>query len=274
MINMKDEKICEKIGDHAYEKIFNIRDTNIQKGAAILMILGIHLFVRSDQTLYSYHWKICELPALNFIFYQLKIGVTIFVILSGYGLNESYNRKYAIYGKERNFNMAFVRSHVSGLLSNFWIAFILAAGTGLSLGWISVSAIWGGFWGLMVDFFGMQDLVYDFYPTKTLNPTWWYMSAILLFYLFFPMIKKFIQQHLTAFWVILACGGGYSFLHLMYIIDRPNTDFFLPYSLYDRNRFFRKTDILLYQKLSVSETLGCMTLHSFGSGSFVSVSML
>lgn len=178
------------------KKEFSIRDTSIHKGIAIMMILGIHLFVRTDTSLYAYKWEIAGLPVLNYIFYQLKIGVTIFCLLSGYGLNESYKRKTLKYEKKGTYNFIFLRSHLSKLWINFWVVFVVFAGIGLSLGWISIDETWNGKKGVIIDFFGLQDIVYDFWPTKTLNPTWWYMSTIIILYLLFFLIKKAMKYNI------------------------------------------------------------------------------
>lgn len=40
------------------ENKFSLKDTNVHKGLAILMILGIHCFIRTDKSLYNYHWEL------------------------------------------------------------------------------------------------------------------------------------------------------------------------------------------------------------------------
>lgn len=161
-----------------------------------MMILGIHLFVRTDTSLYIYRWEISDLPALNYIFYQLKIGVTIFCLLSGYGLNESYKKNFLKYENNYRYKFAFLRSHLSKLWINYWVIFILFAGVGLSFGRVTIDDTWNGKKGFIIDFFGLQDIVNDFWMTKTLNPTWWYMSTIIILYLLFLVIKKVMEYNI------------------------------------------------------------------------------
>lgn len=177
------------------ENKFSLKDTNVHKGLAILMILGIHCFIRTDKSLYNYHWELGGVPALNYIFNHFKIFVTIFIILSGYGLNEKYKKYYLLYGENKRYNFVFLKSGLSKLMTNFWVVFLLYAGVGLALGWISISGTWGGISGFIIDFLGLRDIVYDFYPVKTLNPTWWYMSTIIVCYLLFPVIKKVMKHN-------------------------------------------------------------------------------
>lgn len=195
------------------ENKFSLKDTNVHKGIAILMILGIHCFVRTDKTLYNYHWELGGVQALNYIFYQAKIFVTIFIILSGYGLNEKYKRNYQLYGGDKRYNFAFLKSGLSKLMTNFWVIFVLYAGVGLALGWVSINGTWGGIEGFVIDFLGLRDIVYDFNPVKTLNPTWWYMSTIIACYLLFPVIKKIMKYNAyipVAFGIVLQIIAPFS----------------------------------------------------------------
>lgn len=53
---------------------------------------------------------------------------------------------------------------------------------------------------------GMQDFVTDFWRTPTLNVTWWFMSTIILCYIFFPIIKKIAERKpiiLLAIWIAI-----------------------------------------------------------------------
>lgn len=177
------------------ENKFSVRDTYLHKGIAIIMILGIHLFHSPKIALYSYNWEIAGVPALNFIFGHLKIGVTIFTLLSGYGLNESYKNNCIKYGENRGYNFAFVKSKLSKLMTNFWVIFLLYAGIGLLCGIITINGTWGSMKSLAIDFLGLRDFVNTFWRTNTLNSTWWYMSTIILMYLLFPVIKKMMKYN-------------------------------------------------------------------------------
>lgn len=177
------------------ERNFSIKDTNVYKGIAILLVLGISLFCCADKSLYNYTLEICGRQALNYIFDHLRIAVTIFIILSGYGLNESYKRSYKECGEKRGFDFAFLRGRLSKLFINYWIVFVLSAGVGLALGWASVAGTWGGIKSFIVDFFGVSYVVNDFWQTKTLNSTWWFVSVMIVLYILFPLIKRMMRYN-------------------------------------------------------------------------------
>jgi len=183
------------LGENAVR--FSPEDTRIQKGVAVLLLLGIHTFVRSDPSLYFSLWTVGGKPWLNPFFYNEKICVTMFVLLSGFGLNESYNRFRRRSGGENPVRRAlrFVRKHLLNLWTNFWVIFIVFAGLGLALHRITLQSAWGGNWlSVLVDFLGLQDVVFDFWRTPTLNPTWWYMSTIIVYYLIFPAVKALMNK--------------------------------------------------------------------------------
>ena len=71
------------------DKLLSKKDTSMLKGFSILMILYHHLFGRPERL------AMCHLIAGKVEYYFLlysalagKIGVAIFLILSGYGINE------------------------------------------------------------------------------------------------------------------------------------------------------------------------------------------
>ncbi len=198
------------------ERSFSVKDTNVYKGIAILLVLGISLFCCADRLLYNYTWEIGGRQALNYIFDHLKIAVTIFIILSGYGLNESYKRSHKECGEKSGFNFAFLRGRLSKLLVNYWIIFVLSAGVGLAFGWVSVAGTWGGIKSFLVDFFGVQYVVNDFWHTKTLNGTWWFVSVIIVLYILFPLIKRvmrfnpFIPSAIGALLIIVSPYASYA----------------------------------------------------------------
>lgn len=68
-------------------------------------------------------------------------------------------------------------------------AFVLA-------GKINITKVYGtGVHGLLagvIDFLGMRDSLYDWLTTGTINATWWFMSAIILFYVAFPVLRRIV----------------------------------------------------------------------------------
>lgn len=70
---------------------------------------------------------------------------------------------------------------------------------------------YSGFSGLMpliIEMFGLRDILFEWFHTGTINVTWWYMSLIVICYILFPLIKrimtKFTYFPLTAFLLLNA----------------------------------------------------------------------
>lgn len=72
--------------------IFDKRQTNIAKGLAIIILLWHHLFYNGNTfvSLLSFQGRSIE----HIIAQSGKVCVAIFVLLSGYGLYQSYKLKY------------------------------------------------------------------------------------------------------------------------------------------------------------------------------------
>lgn len=171
---------------------FSKRDTAIIKGIAVLMLVCHHFF---NGTLPApIDWAN---NGLWVVFATLsKICVAIFVILSGYGLSESYK-------KHTGTDIAFVGKHLLKLMKQFWFIFILFVPFGFVCARNPVS-IYGngltGFGNFILDFFGLHAL----FGTPTMNFTWWYMEACIVMYLLFPILKKLMKRFYILVFVLTA----------------------------------------------------------------------
>ena len=114
--------------------------------------------------------------------------MALFTMLSGYGIYESFRRGKAPYGK-------FTFLHVKKLLINYWWiyipVFILSfwfhcQGTPIQIYGTDLK----GFKNLFFDAFGLRAMLYS----PTLNNTWWYMEAAIVFYLLFPLLHKALNR--------------------------------------------------------------------------------
>lgn len=183
-------------------KTFLLRDTQIQKGVAILILLLLHLFFRSEPAwvLFDYSWTIADKPWITSLLKNGKICVDIFVIYSGFGLNESYNRRLQEKQKKFGISTRFVSAHLVKLYTNFWVIFWIYLGAGIVLKKINLFAIYGeginGIVALLIDMLGLRDILFEWCHTGTINVTWWFMSAIIIFYLIFPIIKRVMSKML------------------------------------------------------------------------------
>lgn len=113
-------------------------------------------------------------------------------ILSGYGLNESIRARQ---GEHYRLGAAVKYSvgKTIQLLMGFWCVYLVFGGAFMLLGKIDPVAVYGtgetGVRAFLIDFVGLQDILYEVAKTKTINPTWWYMSSILILYALFPLFR-------------------------------------------------------------------------------------
>ena len=119
-----------------------------------------------------------------------KICVAIFLFLSGYGLYKSwfsYKTKFSVDGKLKfSKQLIFMKNHLLKLMAEYWFIFILFVPMGFFLGKFSYTPSWHTVVDYLVDFFGLAYLFW----TSTFNPTWWFMSVIIIYYLIFPLLMK------------------------------------------------------------------------------------
>lgn len=164
------------------KSFFTIESTNIAKGIAIFLLLFHHLGISPDLALFNKNSFL--LITAN----QFRVCVCIFVILSGFGLNESFNKKYEY--KILDF-LKFIFKHLTKLMTNYWIIFIIFVAFGCLMKFRTLE-IYGDnvFQNLIIDFFGLAHL----FKTPTFNATWWFMSLIILLYLSFPLLKILLKK--------------------------------------------------------------------------------
>lgn len=179
--------------------------TQYIKGIAVLLLLAHHLF-----------WRQVELPLqystanLNdYITPLTKVCVTIFTVLSGFGMAKSWNRYNKKTGNNGSFR--FVSSHIKKLIFNYWWiyvpAFVLSFlfhinGTPLDIYGRNMK----GLIFFFLDFIGMRVCVYS----PTLNNTWWYMELILVCYFLFPVFMRIINSCYGG-WLLAIITGIISF---------------------------------------------------------------
>ncbi|MBQ7521553.1 MAG: acyltransferase [Clostridia bacterium] len=172
---------------------FDKRQTNIAKGIALCMLLWHHLFynVPEQYKLFtSLYITANSIPVESFIADFCKICVSIFLFLSGYGLYKSwtsYKHEHSVNGNLKlGKQFVFVRNHLLKLMGEYWFIFIIFVPIGFFLGKFSYIPSWHTIVYYTVDFFGLANL----FQTSTFNPTWWFMSTIIVYYLIFPLLMK------------------------------------------------------------------------------------
>lgn len=174
---------------------FSKQNTEVCKGIAVLLLLWHHLYYMHPEC----GWFVYHIAV------YAKVCVHIFLILSGYGLFCSM-RKRELNSKLKNENefgklFVFYKSRFLSLMPKYWIIFVL--GVSISMVFFhkmpedvfkKTSHPWIY---LLLQFFGLHMIKNRGYGY---NPTWWYMSTIIMLYVVFPYIYKLISEYpMTAF---------------------------------------------------------------------------
>lgn len=167
------------------EKRFDIKYTNLLKGIAVLLLLLHHVLNLS----YPYT-SIVPKRILVHLVSCGKICVAIFLILSGYGMYLSYNK---IQEKNAKQDVIFIARHVIKILLSFWIIYIICVPVSILFGYsfIEIYGQTGHLWiNMLTDFLGMAYLR----GMPSMNPTWWYLDVILVYYLISPLLFRVIKR--------------------------------------------------------------------------------
>ncbi len=167
---------------------FTAYRTNVVKGTAILMLLFHHLFSEN-------FWALCtplhpiENVIVPIIVTYTKVCCAIFLILSGYGLTKSFEKRGGSLFK-------FLLSHLFKLMFQFWFIYIIFVPLSFVLGSrnpldIYSSEFVSGRYSCLIDFLGLSNL----FGSPTMNPTWWYMGIMILLYILFPLFLRLLHTH-------------------------------------------------------------------------------
>ena len=161
---------------------FSKNDTLAVKGLAMMLLLCHHLGmgILNPPLVWTFDSLYVNIATLS------KVCVAIFVVLSGYGLNESYS-------KWNGSGFSFIKKHLSSLMKTYWFIFIIFVPLGFLCGANPFDVYGRNFNGIIyfiIDFLGLKAL----FNTPTMNQTWWYMETAIVLNIIFPVIKKLIKK--------------------------------------------------------------------------------
>lgn len=157
------------------------------KGIAVLMLLFHHLFMSTDRFEgYTISFAPFSQDFIVNVAFLFKVCVSIFAFLSGYGLLKSvskveFNRKNVL-----SWNVTRLIKTMSG----FWFVYTVAFVVTILIDRLPISVYFSdkqrlnGIAYIINDFLGLAHLL----NTPTLNSTWWYMSAAIVFILLVPVV--------------------------------------------------------------------------------------
>jgi peptidoglycan/LPS O-acetylase OafA/YrhL len=197
---------------------FTIPDTLFAKGLAISLVLFQHSFYLN--------------PEYGMVTYQAalisKVGVALFVFLSGFGLYRSFKSKGDT-GIVKYFFVRFKRLYIP-----YWSAWILFVPVGVLYFKISLASVYGP----DVFFFGFLGY----------NPTWWFVSLILALYALSPAVFYLVDRLKLGFVAISALALAVPDTFFLWFI----TIYFFPFVLgvyVSRERMIEKYAALMSSRI-------------------------
>lgn len=156
------------------------------KGVAILILMFHHLYCSADR---FEGFDISFAPfsqgfVVNFAFF-LKICVSIFAFITGYGLLKSISKNKL----NRKDVVAWNTSRLIKTMSGFWLIYVISFIATMIINRLPLTVYFkgsalNGIIYTVIDFMGLA----NFFGTPTLNSTWWYMSAAIVFILLVPVV--------------------------------------------------------------------------------------
>ena len=161
------------------------KDTGIIKGVAICLMLWHHLF---PNALYS-----GESSVVVFMAAVGKVCVSLFLLMSGYGLACQYSKVIAGAKnlKDRfGVTIKFISKRYVKFYTGYWIIFLIFVLLGSGCLGVPLGSRYETddvLFPLVVDFFG-------FMGYHSYNITWWFNRAILLLYIAFPILFLIIRK--------------------------------------------------------------------------------
>ena len=172
-------------------KTFTVKQTNIAKGIACILLLFHHLFYAESS--YERFTSLCfynGIPMESVIALMCKVCVTVFLFLSGYGVNETINKRVSV-------GPPCMPKTVIGiscrLLWKLWIGYVVV---------FLLFVPWQGLFDRK-PYTSVIDLIWDVMGiahitgTPTMNLTWWFMSVAMISYILTPLFKIIVTKQKT-----------------------------------------------------------------------------
>lgn len=170
---------------------FDIRQTNICKGVAVLILVFHHMFRYSPVEFVP----LIRFNGLSLVYRIADLGhvcVAIFLILSGYGMFKSYSSFERKNGGKLGVrhDLVFIKNHLLKLMFSFWFIYILFLPIGMLMGRSFIEIYQGNPLYMLLDFLGIA----YYFKTPMYNQTWWFMAIIILYYILFPSMMRLLKK--------------------------------------------------------------------------------
>lgn len=178
---------------------FTKKNTIFVKGIAVIMLLIHHLFY---STTYPYNeFQIFGINFWNMLAFFCKTTVSIFVILSGFGLYKSFF-------KEENIKYFYLKN-LKKIYLNYWMIWLLFVPIGILLYGRTLDSAYGDhiITKLIINLTGFQ----QYFNFWGYNPTWWFITLILSLYIIFPILYRLSKNKYTLEILFLISCLGFLF---------------------------------------------------------------
>lgn len=172
----------DRAGGRQQEKSFSIENTNSVKGVALCLLLVCHLFIqRPDIGL-----TVKGIPIAQYLADLSKVCVALFVLMSGYGLNESLK------GRRSGLRSFFVKRAAKIYLS-YWFVWLLFVPPGIVVFGRTLESVYTRDVAIK---FALNLLgLHKFFGFWGYNETWWYISLTIGLYLLFPVLRILVRRY-------------------------------------------------------------------------------
>ena len=156
------------------------------KGLAIILMLFHHLYCTADRfNGFEIDFTPFSQTFVVNVAFLFKVCVSLFAFITGYGLlksiaGQNFNRKDIV---------KWNTTRLIKTLSGFWFIYIIFLIVTMIINKLPYTTYfektpYAGIFYLINDFLGLANL----FNTPTLNGTWWYMSAAIVFILIIPLV--------------------------------------------------------------------------------------
>lgn len=177
---------------------FTREDTNAAKGIGAMLLLYHHLFwkIIDNYSRGVFKYLLLQIETVHLIGVVGKICVSIFVLLSTYGMSVQYAKLEndgCISGLKQT--SRFVARRYLTLMAGFWFVYLIVyiAACFTSKSPAVVYADYAGVWRFFVMLADVMGLQY-YFGTPTLNATWWYMTLAIQMIVLQPFLYRWCKK--------------------------------------------------------------------------------
>ena len=178
------------------------RNSLLLRGGGIILMLIHHLFYSPESRALYDDVIVQGIGLVNQIGIFSKLCVAIFIFVSGYGLTVSTPQN--ISPKD------FYWRRYKKLYFNYWYIWLLFVPISIFVFGRTFEEAYGNHIMLkaILDFIGLLKI----FEIDSYNPTWWFYSCIIILYLLFPILNKYLWNSTYLILSIAVAIGLFSFI--------------------------------------------------------------